>query len=282
MYRKFGYQQGIALIQVLLMTAIISVLAMQMAYSAKSKVTIAQSLRDRVLAEVKLRDAESELLFALSTLPWDATSAEGMSARWNFYGKPFSYGDGISIRIQDSGGLISLFNGGDSQMVDQVLQRVLGDRQKARLARAQIIDAQGYHSEHSASELSGQMFQSYSELTQALGQLHVPVEHHSMFTRMPYGAFLPLYAPDAVLKHWLSEGVAESIIEARSEGRLTQQLFTQFTGLYKSDDLMFYPSGSFLIELVVEEGASRAKNNLFVSLSPLSNTQPIRFFGAEG
>ncbi|EEZ85679.1 hypothetical protein VME_44030 [Vibrio harveyi 1DA3] len=277
-------QSGVALLQVLLMSAVISVLALQMSYSAKDKVSIAQVIQDKVMAEVAVRTMESELLFALSTARWakDEQHENKLARIWNFYGSPFEYEDIGTITIQDNSGLISVFNGGDRSTVERAFERLLGSKHQARVARNALIDTQGFQSSTSGAGISGQFFQSRQEMLRALKELGIPSSKAEVFTRIPYSAYLPLQAPDESLKLWLPERQAKAVIESRQNGELTPQLFTQLTGLRKSDYMLFYPSGRFIITLKKQIGDARVQRKMFINVSPTNKSQPIWSFGVEG
>lgn len=277
-------QSGVALLQVLLMSAVISVLALQMSYSAKDKVSIAQVIQDKVMAEVAVRTMESELLFALSTARWakDEQHENKLAQIWNFYGSPFEYEDIGTITIQDNSGLISVFNGGDRSTVERAFERLLGSKHQARVARNALIDTQGFQSSTNGAGISGQFFQSRQEMLRALKKLGIPSSKAEVFTRIPYSAYLPLQAPDESLKLWLPEREAKAVIESRQNGELTPQLFTQLTGLRKSDYMLFYPSGRFIITLKKQIGDARVQRKMFINVSPTNKSQPIWSFGVEG
>jgi general secretion pathway protein K len=55
---------GIALFQVLLISTIIAILAIQFTQTARNQVTIAQTITDRVQAQILLKTTESELLYS--------------------------------------------------------------------------------------------------------------------------------------------------------------------------------------------------------------------------
>ncbi|MCE3218258.1 MULTISPECIES: hypothetical protein [Vibrio] len=277
-------QSGVALLQVLLMSAVISVLALQMSYSAKDKVSIAQVIQDKVMAEVAVRTMESELLFALSTARWakDEQHENKLAQIWNFYGSPFEYEDIGTITIQDNSGLISVFNGGDRSTVERAFERLLGSKHQARVARNALIDKQGFQSSTNDTGLSGQFFQSRKEMLRALEEVGISSSKAEVFTRIPYSAYLPLQAPDESLKLWLPERQAKAVIESRQNGELTPQLFTQLTGLRKSDYMLFYPSGRFIITLKKQIGDARVQRKMFINVSPTNKSQPIWSFGVEG
>lgn len=58
-------QRGIALIQVLLLVALIMMLALQLSYSSRSQVTVAQGLQDRTQAILTAHSVKNEILFAV-------------------------------------------------------------------------------------------------------------------------------------------------------------------------------------------------------------------------
>ena len=280
----YSNQSGVALLQVLLMSAVISVLALQMSYSAKDKVSIAQAIQDKVMAEVEVRTMESELLFALATQRWVKEPQQDnlLAQRWNFYGRPFDYGDNGQISIQDNSGLISVFNGGDKNTIDRAFGQLLGDNHKARMARSALVEQQGYRQGSTQTGLRGQFFQSRDEMLAALEKLGIPPDKAEMFTRIPYSAYLPLAAPDDSLRLWLPSRQAEAVIEARNKGELTPEQFTQLTGLQKNDYMLFYPSGRFMIQIQVQKGEARALKKMFINVSPTTMSQPIWSYGVEG
>lgn len=281
-------QRGIALLQVLLMSTIITLLAMQIARMAHIQVEIAQAIQDKALAEKGLRSMEAELLFALNTQPWTKAAAfkenddtPSVVHLWNFYGKPFSIGEGETVTIQDDAGLISLFGGGSKGMVIAVLENILGSTKQAIGLRKALIDAQGYKHSEFDSGLQGQFFQT----PEAMIQLSRPYGHEdeidAVFTRMPHSEFHPLQAPDELLRLWLPKLQADAVIDARELGRLNSRSFSNLTGITSDNGVSFWPSGQFRIKLIFEKGKARAVRNLFLRISP-RDIRPMWHLGVSG
>lgn len=84
-------QKGIALFQVLLITAVITIMAIQFTQTARNQLSIASTIVDRIQAQSELRTVEAELLFSLITekRQKDIHSNNSYAQYWNFYGKPF-------------------------------------------------------------------------------------------------------------------------------------------------------------------------------------------------
>ena len=151
-------QQGIALFQVLLITAVISIMAIQFTQTARNQLSIASTIVDRVEAQAQLRSTEAELLYSLITEKRqpDKLSANVYVRKWNFYGKPFTLidepldstkdarqraqqvsfstdgrrvkaveiegRDNVNITMQDQAGLLSIFRGNAGSKFEDLLQ----------------------------------------------------------------------------------------------------------------------------------------------------------------
>ena len=105
-------QRGVALIQVLLITAILTVFALYLTQSARQQAKIAFLAKDRALAEVINHSAHSQIIFELLTTEHTMLSGYGKTGdianKWNFYGKPFALNEYASAAIQDQAGLLNL------------------------------------------------------------------------------------------------------------------------------------------------------------------------------
>lgn len=277
-------QEGMALLQVLLFSAMIVILAMQIARSGHSQVVIAQGFQDRVSATLALRSQEAELLYALSTYSWsprlrqdESLEQSALPRRWNFHGQPFELAPGVTATIQDDAGLVSIFRGGNATRVESILSAELGSRSAATAARKALVDAQGYD----RADKSGQFFQSEYEVLKVLSRFGDSRSFEGLFTRMPYGDFNPMTAPDRVLRALLSERVASAIIEKRQAQGLTEQQFSSLTGIVENDGISFWPSGRFRITLVSEFQTARVVEQRFLQLTPRA-VEPFWDIGVKG
>ena len=108
-----GNQSGVALIQVLLITTIISLLAIQFTDTARNQLDIASKFEDRIRAQLLARSAINELIFiALSDnvqsvrgTREEPNDLQSYEARINYWGETFAWGENISITMQDLNGL---------------------------------------------------------------------------------------------------------------------------------------------------------------------------------
>lgn len=120
---SFYIVRGIALIQVLLITAIFSTLLLIMVSNVKQHQGVAYQILEKAEKQLILYSAMNELSFQLLTQSWLGEGSGEQKVGWNFYGKPFEFesthklaasflveepGYKIQAKIQDINGLIDV------------------------------------------------------------------------------------------------------------------------------------------------------------------------------
>ena len=96
-------QKGIALIQVLLLTAILSVLVLYITHTARQKVVIATYADEKVQAYVQLENLKNRILFHLltsdmqSAMEYKPMGSSQIINHWNLYGEPFKITDKVTV-----------------------------------------------------------------------------------------------------------------------------------------------------------------------------------------
>ena len=113
MFVDSGNQSGVALIQVLLITTIISLLAIRFTDTARNQLDIASKFEDRIRAQLLARSALNELIFielsdnvqSVRVTGKEPDDLQSYKARINYWGESFAWGESISITMQDLNGL---------------------------------------------------------------------------------------------------------------------------------------------------------------------------------
>jgi len=301
------HQQGIALIQVLLISAILTVLALYLTATAKDQVKIAQWNDNKAEALVALHSAESELLFTLlvsSKLANKLKNTENthtknseMTDKWNFFGKHFvinkTANQKVTIKIQDQSALIhahfphhrflkalivslghsekeanSIFdNLLDWQDLDNI-PRINGDEHITSLSSIRNGAVPDIHDFIFVKDVT-------AKLHQAL------IKNTTLYSK---GFFNPMYAPKELLSAITSKEIAEQIIQLREHNQLTNSQFSQLTGIFESDNITFYPSNILSIDLEGQVGISVVRKNIIIELNPYANEyqSPINIFSNRG
>ncbi|WP_394146919.1 general secretion pathway protein GspK [Shewanella atlantica] len=285
--RLNSIQRGVALIQVLLLTAILSMMALQFTLSSRQQVTIATELQNRMEAEVKLRTLESKLLFTLLSLSKnDADRAlqqeDEIGRLWNFYGKPFAVSDGATVSIQDLNGLLSVYGANNAQQIEEFLIFLGKQPQEAKSITSNLKYWQGYDRDQFTTmnnrEVRGNYLLNVAELKKIDGIDDKLYEQLSpVVTTLQNLLFNPMTAPLPLLQAMLSPEICSEVANLRKEGRLTRKRFSELTQIEEGDTITFIPGRRLQIELTVAVGTSVAKRKFIAYLRP-ENRFPVVWF----
>jgi hypothetical protein len=105
-------QTGIALIQVLLISLIISLLAIQFSVTAGDQVEMAQSFQNRVNSQIEAHSVFSEIIFSqlsamISTeVAADISLVQKIQNKQNRFGEYVRWNENVILRVQDLNGLL--------------------------------------------------------------------------------------------------------------------------------------------------------------------------------
>ncbi|RRS10088.1 hypothetical protein EAG18_03930 [Pseudoalteromonas sp. J010] len=282
-------QQGIALLQVLLITAVLSLLGLFMTKTARQQIEIASSFDNRAQALVNNYDAEATVLFALLTESKSPTSPFSndlpeLTQVWNFYGEAFRYGDQATISLQDLRGLLNIRYPSEQRWLRILTQKGLSDYD-ARLLLSQIQDWQDVDklSRYSLPEsgYKNGVIQTWSELS----HLNIPRVLSSYLeqnaTIYKKSIFNPMTAPDSLLHSLYDAPVVEQLIKMRKDKTLTPALFTAYTGVSESQSITLFPSSNYKIKIETQLGGARVNRTLYYLLDP-NKSKPVNLVASEG
>lgn len=274
-------QKGIALIQVLLLSAILAMMALQFTLSSRQQVQQASAFKDKIAAEVELRTLESRVLMALLSLPlygpyMDLQKDDPIGKVWNFYGKPFAVGDNAEISIQDINGLISVYGYGVSN--SQPLKRLLLDLGKSESEAKVIIENLAYWQGHGSSfgkTLSNKVvrnnyFVSKTDLKhidgidEKLYQQLVP-----LITTLQVTSFNPLVAPLSVMKTAMPAKMAFEFNGLREQGVALMQRYIELNPGYDDDVISLSVGDRFEVHLKTKKNGAVAKRSVIWYIRPL-------------
>lgn len=250
-------QRGVALIQVLLISAIITILAIRFSYTAREQVETANLFEQRIKATQLLKSAQSKVIYRLLTEDDFTRPSEILpnSERWNFYGKPFSINENVQVVMQDNNGLLSQHNM-DDPLWDNLLQRIGFNEQQAGQFKTQITEWQD-------ETIASNAFSSMQPKTLNNGlpyrnqPIQLPQEINWFFEEYPERlqiikqvsshylrkSFNPLNAPDALITALFDPSVAQQVIEQRNQGEITEREVINFLGRdYDDEATVFFNS----------------------------------------
>jgi general secretion pathway protein K len=291
-------QQGIALIQVLLITAILSVLALYLTSTAKDQVKVAQWQDDKSVALVAVHSAEAELLYTLlvNSKLQNANSANSTSniiKNWNFFDKSFVINEQVNANIQDQTALIHAhfpdakvlkafiaFTGYPEKDVNVIydnlldwqdidnIPRINGDESLTALSQIRNGAVPDLHDFSFVNNMTAELFEGLLKNTTLYGQ----------------GFFNPMNSSKALLSAITNVQIAEQVIQLREQGQLTNVQFSQLTGIVESDKILLYPSNILAIELEGKSGISVVRKQTIIELNPYADeyNTPINILSSRG
>jgi general secretion pathway protein K len=113
-------QDGVALLQVLLLSALLSLMAIRFSESARDQLEMSRNVEGRVQAQMAAHSTFNQVIFSILSDSIDINSSDRTKALLalpsdsllNRYGDPVEWADGITVKIQDLNGLLpQLFPG---------------------------------------------------------------------------------------------------------------------------------------------------------------------------
>jgi len=268
-------QRGIALLQVLFLSMILSVMLISMHLKAKAALTLAQELSDRAQAELQLYSADNEFKFVVLSQPLTLQGSENGQLQWNLHDEPFAFA-GVNMQVQDVSGLVNLYNYNDMAR----LFRYFNDESTAAQLLGQLQDWQdddkdaGINgAEQSAYpaevRVRNQLMQTESEIrflksmTPAQADLLLP-----WLSTAPQSYQNPLVMPDLVLQVMFGKTLADQLTRLRQTNKLDGDMLRVVMGAIHSDDWVFGPSGSYRVTFTSEVNNVKLSRRYTIRLSP--------------
>jgi len=283
-------QQGIALIQVLLISTIISLLAIHFSFTAREQVAIAAAFEQRVKATQELKSAQSKIIYTLLTQnnleqPNDVFPN---SESGNLYGKPFileqTENTKVLVSIQDNNGLLSQ-QYITSQLWTRVFERMGLDNITRKRKQGVIKDWQdkgdtswlmgntepkvlenGQKYRNQAIQLPQEIEWFFEQEPQQLNMINQISTHYAMV------GFNPMNAPEQLLELYFEPQIASLIINKRAEKVLTRKQMISILGDDFDNVIMALAQGvQFKITTQVSFFDVQLQETIEVQLQPSEN-----------
>lgn len=289
-------QAGVALIQVLLISTIITILAIHFSFTAREQVVIASAIDDRVKASQLLKSTQSKIFYTLLTQTSFKQPSDifPQSEAWNIYGEPFEIDrtekSHITVVIQDHNGLLSqqyisnihwlkVFKG--LGYTDSEIQKKIGiikdwqDNDNNAWLVGEIEPTHlenGYQYKNQPIQLPQEilwLFEQEPEKMRVIQQISTPY---------PVVAFNPMNAPELLLKLYFQQDIAKVIVEQRRKNTLTQKAMINFLGKNYNDVITsFVTSNEFKITVQVRYAEVQLQETVDIKIQPSEN-EPLLIF----
>jgi general secretion pathway protein K len=276
-------EQGIALIQVLLVTGIIALLMLQIGLTAREQVARAQALLDRAELQLAAQSRESALLYTLLTEPLARIpdSTNPYVAAWNFHGEPFTV-DGVTFTIQDESGKMQV-PWLDSREFETLLRDLGVEAGRARALGTELMVLQGTKPRRrtlGAGETAaiGAAGAPGKFRVQDIGELRLlPGMDEDLYRRLrplltlyPTPGFNPMTARAELLRAQFTESQANGVTAARARNELDQNTLWKLTGTEADETTVLIPGPGLTVRLEMELRDRRAVRSTTLSVRPYS------------
>jgi general secretion pathway protein K len=238
-------QGGIALVQILMISAMLAVMVLSFSRNANSANTIANQALARTNALIELQSAESKVLIALLSGAEKVSPSYGVVNRYN---EPFRF-DSVEVHLQDMAGLLTLHRDSTAMFRRFLESKGLSESEAVRTGSA-IEDWQDRDSEvrpGGAEQRSYRLpvlvrnapFQTESELSFVLRErreLFSVIE--PFITLYPNSYFNPLTAPKEILQLYVLDGAKlDNLLKQRAMHKLSSIEFFRLSGLQSDDTI---------------------------------------------
>ncbi|MEQ3528578.1 hypothetical protein [Pseudoalteromonas sp. XMcav11-Q] len=282
--------KGIALIQVLIISLVLSLLGIFILQTGQEQVKTSSQIKKSFELRLQLESTEALLTNALLTAPNynDPNNVNEIATIWNFHGSVFKI-NGVEVSIQDLGGLISLnTTGGD--LIGDFLVYMGSEQAQAKEFVDSLRDwkdedsrvfRQGAESEYYRNSNLKGVRNGY---LQSLGEvLHIKGAKKNRldkllqyFTVEHVSGFNPLNAPKEVMASFVkNKSTVEKLLELRDNGQLSANVFYKYTGFSSGESLTFSTGNLLRITMRVKSDDQTLSKQFIVNLRVRSKHRPF-------
>ncbi|WP_024611185.1 type II secretion system protein GspK [Pseudoalteromonas sp. TB64] len=280
-------KKGIALIQVLLITALLTVFALFLNQGAQRHIHIASLAKQKAEAEVLMHSAKNKLLYTLLTeslqyptesdiIENEGSNKKEIKKQWNFHNQLFYMSKYTSVKIQDQAGLINV-NGMQSRQMEELLTTNGVSPKRAKQIIDTLLDwldADNIPRDFGRdsfllNDIRNGQITDITEIEKALPltseEQKLLYNNLSIFSR---GDLNVMSASKEFLASVTSPGKADYVTQLRSQGKLTVSKFKEFTGIGTVEGFRFIPSNRLAIRIYIDYQDISLSKEFIVKLSP--------------
>jgi general secretion pathway protein K len=286
--------RGIALIQVLIITFVLSLLGLYINQSVREQVKITTSIQNKFLMRLELEKTEADLLQALlgNNKYLNKSAGDEVANKWNFYGKEFQLNDNAYVTLTDLSALMGL-NISDTTLLKNVLLQLGVDEVNARefvdsladwkdkndLSRLNGAESAYYKQQKKSYIARNGFLQDLSEVSLIRGGEVIPRELLShYFTMEIVAGFNPLNAPEKILNAFVNdENSIHKILQLREQGSLNSYQFYKLTGIEGDEYITFATGSKIRVQLRVTYNGAQLTKTYILDATPQSYSKPMVF-----
>lgn len=264
-------QRGVALLQVLLVSMILSLLAIYISKTAQWQVASATSATEKVQALLEVRSVHSKLAYTLAT----AAPEELRKGQYNFHGKVFEL-DNVRVEIQDLNGLISLPLETQPKTLEKLFQYHGASESQAQTIANRIVNYMK-PTQSSAENTQARPILYLDELrniAQGYDELIDKAARDITFQVTP--SLNPLTATEGVIAALTNETIARNLVSQRESSLATAQQIKSQAGLYVDERLSYSIGPGFRVRVTAEVGDTFVRRERTLWINANDQRKPIQ------
>jgi general secretion pathway protein K len=282
---------GVALIQVLIITMVLTILGLFITQSIRGQVNSAFNMKKSVDLGLKIETAEAILIQSLLTNVRhpNKNSDVALVQRWNFYNEKFTLNEYVTVKMQDLNGLLSLnvmshslatnvFNelGLEGHPVRTFLDSLKDWIDKDDLSYINGAERSYYRQVGLVGPRNGHLQTMNEVLSIKMGDI-LPLKTWEMyFTEQLTSSFNPLNSPTLILRSVIKDSSkVDDVIAARRNKELSAARFTQITGLVNDEYFNFATGRKIRVELSAKLDNIHLTKQFIVEVKPYDPKRPV-------
>lgn len=283
--------RGIALVQVLIISMVLSILAIFISQSIRGQVKLTLGIKESVKLELAIETTQAQIIHALLTQKRypNINSDNPIVQNWNFYNQPFSTANNVEVKLQDLNGLLNL-NALSKHVAADVLRQLNLSEHQVRTFIDSLKDwideddFQYYNgaeaSFYKKAGLSGPRngyLQTLDEvLNIQMGNTLPLTTWQKYFTEHSGTGFNPLNAPSFILNALLNNSnLAQEVINARDNKMLNTLRFYQITGIEDDEYYNFATGTKIRVELLAKFEGQQMTKQFVIELKPADPSRAV-------
>lgn len=279
--------RGVALIQVLLLSSILTIMLISITASSKVQTKTALMALEKAQLQLELKTAETAVFKALLTHDRikNASSLDPVVRSWNFDNVAFLVGN-VEVKIQDMTGLIYVSN---TALLSGFITNITGD---SKLAERIVAELEDWQDADENRRMNGAEQADYASGVQVRNGPIQSVEElrflrsmtQDLFQKIaPYLTVYPvrylnyMAMPESLLSVYVEKSTLEKLRVRRNKGDIDRLEFSQLTGLQQDEDVMFFTSPGLMVSFTAQHKHAKLSRSITITVAPYANN-PIEIW----
>ncbi|MBQ4849239.1 type II secretion system protein GspK [Pseudoalteromonas sp. MMG012] len=278
-------QKGIALVQVLLFSAILSIISLYFSSLSKEQVAVAYAANSKTEAFVELHSARQRLLFDLLITEKTLVTSSSQPYGWNFFGERFDLNEHAEAQLFDLSSKLNI-RYPERARLRKLLKYLENSEEQANTWIANLLDYQDIdkvtnlgsdeHIFSGTNNRNGPISDKSELMSMGLNNVTLEALLENVTIYRAY-EFNPINASPALLEALYGSQIKERVLTLRRKESLTKAEFIAETNIKEEDGVFIFPSNDLDMIITSKVNDVSISQKWTVRLRPYAtlNTSPV-------